>query len=112
MLHEVTMDNFEDIVDSNEIVVLDFWAEWCGPCKIFTPLLEKLALNNADIFFGKVNTEVATDLSQAFQVRSIPALIVFKKGDLVFEQTGIVPPLFIHELLESLRTSDSTPTIL
>jgi thioredoxin len=105
MTRDVTMDTFEHTVDTNDIVVLDFWAEWCKPCKIFAPIFEDLALKNSDVFFGKVNTEVATDLSQAFHVRSIPTLMVFMKGDLVFEQSGIVSPMVIHELLERLRSS-------
>ena len=89
---EVTMENFERTVDSNEIVVLDFWAEWCGPYKQFGPVFDAVAEKHADIFFGKVNTESAQELAQAFQIRSIPTLMIFKKAELVFEQAGSLPP--------------------
>lgn len=102
-IHEVTMENFETIVDTHPIVILDFWAEWCAPCKVFSPIFEQVAAQNPDIFFGKVNTEVATELAQAFVVRSIPTLMAFKKADLVFEQAGILPPAMMEDLIKKLR---------
>ena len=96
------MENFESIVDSNQIVILDFWAAWCGPCRIFAPVFEEAALRHPDVYFGKVNTEVATDLAQAFQVRSIPTVMAFKNGDLVFEQPGVLSPLMIDQLIGQL----------
>jgi thiol-disulfide isomerase/thioredoxin len=68
---EVTMETFESVVDSNPIVILDFWAAWCKPCQIFAPVFDEMAEAHPDVYFGKVNTEVATDLAEAFQVRSI-----------------------------------------
>lgn len=103
MVHEVTMENFESLVDTHEIVFLDFWAAWCGPCKIFAPIYEEAALRHPEVFFGKVNTEVATDLAQAFQVRSIPTVMVFKKAELVFEQAGILPSSAIDELIAEAK---------
>jgi thioredoxin len=100
---EVTMENFETVVDSNEIVLLDFWAAWCAPCRIFSPAFEEAALRHPDVYFGKVNTEIATDLAQAFLVRSIPTLMAFKKGDLVFEQAGILSPGMLDELIGKIR---------
>ncbi len=99
------MESFESIVDSHEVVLLDFWAAWCGPCRIFAPVYEEAALRHPKVFFGKVNTEVATDLSQAFQVRSIPTIIVFKNAELVFEQAGVLPPGAIDELIAELTAS-------
>ena len=108
MTHAVTMENFESIVDSNEVVILDFWAAWCAPCKIFAPVYEEAALRHPGVFFGKVDTEVAVALAQAFQVRSIPTVMAFKKGDLVFEQPGVLPPAALDELIANLRGAVST----
>ncbi len=105
--HEVNFDNFEMIVDEHPIVILDFWAEWCQPCKVFAPIFEALAETYPDIYFGKVNTEEATDLAQAFQIRSIPTVIVFKNGEIVFEQPGLIPPEQFEHLIQRLRGDQS-----
>src|SRR6476646_7270110 len=105
-VHEVSMDRFESIVDTNEIVLLDFWASWCAPCRVFAPLFDELAESHPDLYFGKVNTESAVDLAQAFQVRTIPTLMAFKKGELVFEQSGVLSAAALNDLIEKLRVLD------
>jgi thioredoxin len=106
---EITMQNFEDTIESHEMVLLDFWAEWCQPCKMLAPVFEEMAKHNPDILFGKVNTEACVDLAQAFQVRSIPTLMAFKKGELVFEQAGLLTPPQLTQLLDGLRKAVPQP---
>jgi thioredoxin len=106
---EVTMETFESVVDSNPIVILDFWAAWCKPCQIFAPVFDEMAEAHPDVYFGKVNTEVATDLAEAFQVRSIPTLMAFKSGELVFEQPGVLSPGMLNELIGKIREMKVAP---
>ncbi len=101
--HEVDFENFETVVEQNPVVILDFWAEWCQPCKVFGPIFDALAETYPEIYFGKVNTEVATELAEAFQVRSIPTIMAFKNGELVFEQAGVLPAEHFEKLIEQLK---------
>ena len=103
---DVNFENFEEIVDTYPRVILDFWAEWCQPCRVFSPIFEKMAVLNPDVLFGKVNSEVATELAQAFNIRSIPTVMAFKNSELLFEQAGLLPPEMFEALLNKLREDD------
>ena len=109
-VQEVTMENFESVVDTNPVVILDFWAAWCGPCRIFAPVFGLMAEKHPEVFFGKVNTEVATELAEAFRVKSIPTLMAFKKSELVFEHAGLLPPQAFEELVSKLKTAEVIPS--
>jgi thioredoxin len=101
--------NFEETVDRNEYVILDFWAAWCGPCRIFAPVYDEASERHPEVFFGKVDTEKEKELSEAFQIRSIPTLMAFKQGELVFEHAGVLSPGMIGELVARLKTIEIPP---
>ncbi len=98
--------NFETIVGENEIVLVDFWASWCGPCKMFAPIYEKASEAHSDIVFGSINTEEERSLSAAAGITSIPTLMAFKDGSLVFSQPGALPAAALEELIGAVRSLD------
>ncbi len=98
--------NFDDTVKNNNIIILDFWASWCGPCKMFSPIFDKAAAKHRDIFFGKVNTEDEQLLSRALNIRSIPTIMVYKDSTLVFEQSGALPEAALENLLTQVKALD------
>ena len=108
MSHTIALTgaNFKDVVDNNDLVIVDFWAEWCGPCKSFAPVFSSAAENNPDIVFGKVDTEEAQDLANVFQIRSIPTLMVFKEQIVVFSQAGAMPAGNFDELIRQAKLLD------
>ena len=97
---ELTETNFNEVIDSNELVIVDFWAEWCGPCKNFSPVFSAAAEKNEDIIFAKVDTESAQGLAAQFQIRSIPTLMVFKEQIVVFSQAGAMPAGNFDQLID------------
>jgi thioredoxin 1 len=103
---ELTKENFKETVTSQALVIVDFWAPWCGPCRSFAPVYEQAAEKHADIVFGKVNTEQEQELAGAFGIRSIPTLMIFREQIIVFEQPGALPAAAFEDLIGRVRALD------
>jgi thioredoxin 1 len=99
----MTQENFEETVTSNDIVLIDFWAAWCGPCRSFAPTYEKVAEQYPDIVFAKVDTEAERGLAASFNIMSIPTLMVIRENVVVFSQAGALPEHALRELVENVR---------
>jgi thioredoxin reductase (NADPH) len=103
---DLTAADFNQTVSDNDIVLVDFWASWCGPCRAFAPTFTKSSEQHPDIVFAKVDTEAEEQLAAAAEIRAIPTLMAFKKGHLVFNQAGALPPAALEDLITQIRDFD------
>jgi thioredoxin len=103
---ELTKDNFEQTVNGNPIVIVDFWAPWCGPCRGFAPVFEKASESHPDVVFAKVNSDEQQELAGAFNIRSIPTLMVFRENVILFQQAGALPGQALEQVLTQAKSLD------
>ena len=102
----LTADSFEKAVSDNDIVLVDWWAEWCGPCKMFAPVYDQAALKHSDVVFGKVDTEDQQALAAGAGITSIPTIMAFKEGVLVFRQPGALPARDLESVITQIKALD------
>ena len=102
----LTKDNFDEIVNGNDMILVDFWAPWCGPCKGFAPVFEAASEKHADIVFGKVNTDEEQELAASFNIRSIPTLMLFREKVILFAQAGALPGSALEQVIAKGRELD------
>ena len=103
---DMTLDNFEETIKNNDIVLIDFWADWCEPCKEFSPIFDKVSESHNDVAFAKVDAQNQQELAGQFGIRSIPTVAVFREGILIFMQPGALPESALEELIGKVRELD------
>jgi thioredoxin len=103
---DLTKENFEQTVNDNPIVIIDFWAPWCGPCRGFAPVFEKASESHPDVVFAKVNSDEQQELAGAFNIRSIPTLMVFREKVVLFQQAGALPGQALEQVLTQAKSLD------
>ena len=103
---EITAANFQATIEKQGIVLLDFWAEWCAPCKAFAPVFERASETHKDVTFGKIDTEAQQELAGAADIQAIPTLMVFRDGVLLFREAGALPPAALEELVTQAKALD------
>jgi len=103
---DITADSFEETIEKNEIVIVDFWAEWCGPCKSFSPIYDAVSEKHEDIVFGKIDTEAEQELAGHFQIRSIPTLMIFREQVVLFSQPGMLNAEQLEDVISKVKSVD------
>jgi len=103
---QITKETFNDTINNNDIVLVDWWAEWCGPCRSFAPVFEEASGKHPDIVFGKIDTEAQPELSAMARITSIPTIMAFREGILIFSQPGALPASSLEELIGKVRELD------
>lgn len=102
----LTKDNFNETIEKNDTIIIDFWASWCGPCKSFAPTFEAASDNHEDVIFAKVNTEEQQELAQACNIRSIPTLMIFRDQILLYSEAGALPPAQLEDIIDKTKALD------
>ena len=105
-VEEMTAQSFEETITENGIVIIDFWAPWCGPCRTFSPIFDKVSHNHTDIVFAKVNTEEEEELARHFQIRSIPTLMIFREQVILFAEAGMLSEPQLEQVIAKVRELD------